>query len=247
MPNTASSVAPPGADAGPPTSASNVRPAVARLRQTAGCLSQAYLTALRHWLLSLNLLLGLLIAGAFAAPILAAVGLAQAAESLYAAYHLICHQWPFRTFFLFGPQPIYDQADLVAQNLDPFRFLGDQAHGWKMGFCERDLAIYVGLLAVGLFYAHHRHLRPAGFAPYAVLILPMAVDGFTQLFGWRESTWQLRASTGLLFGVASGWLVLPRLDPAFGRPVFPAAYAPDNDACDPLPPATPVAPLSRAG
>src|ERR1700682_2051648 len=45
----------------------------------------------------------------------------------------------------------------------------------------------------------------------------MAIDGFTQLFGWRESTWELRVVTGLLFGLASGWLVLPRLDAAFGQ------------------------------
>jgi uncharacterized membrane protein len=101
-----------------------------------------------------------------------------------------------------------------------------------MAFCERDLAIYLGLLLVGLVYVRRRGLRPMGFVAYGVVILPMAVDGFTQLFGWRESTWQLRVVTGLLFGLASAWLVLPRLDSAFGIERSMSQYAP-NAACGP--------------
>jgi uncharacterized membrane protein len=102
-----------------------------------------------------------------------------------------------------------------------------------MAVCERDLAIYVGLLLVGLVYARRRGTRPRplGFKWYCVLILPMAVDGFTQLFGWRESTWEQRVVTGLLFGLASAWLVLPRLDDAFGLPPSVTQYAPDA-ACE---------------
>jgi uncharacterized membrane protein len=42
--------------------------------------------------------------------------------------------------------------------------------------------------------------------------MPMAVDGFTQLFGLRESTWQLRTLTGGLFGLACVWFGFPLLD-----------------------------------
>ena len=102
-----------------------------------------------------------------------------------------------------------------------------------MAFCERDLAIYVGLLLVGVLYARNRDLKPAGFLLYGVLILPMALDGFTQLFGWRESTWELRVATGLLFGLASAWLVLPRLDASFGLRPAASQYAPDG-TCEPV-------------
>ncbi len=37
-----------------------------------------------------------------------------------------------------------------------------------------------------------------------------ALDGLTQLVGWRESTWELRIATGVLFGIASGWFLYPR-------------------------------------
>ena len=189
----------------------------------------------RHWLLALNAALGAFLGGALAAPLLAAVGATSAAAALYGAYHFACHQWAFRSFFLLGPQPVavYSQAQLSTFGQDPFSFTGAAEVGWKMALCERDLAIYVGLLLVGLLYARQRTLQPAGFGFYIVLIAPMAVDGFTQLFGWRESTWQLRVVTGLLFGLASAWLVLPRLDAAFGLLPNATSYAPST-SCEPL-------------
>ena len=187
----------------------------------------------RHWLLTLNAALAVFLAGALAAPLLAAVGLTGVAAALYAAYHFACHQWAFRSFFLFGPQPIavYNQDELTSFGKDPFAFSGAAELGWKMAFCERDLAIYLGLLLVGLLYARRRDLQPAGFGVYTLLILPMAVDGFTQLFGWRESTWQLRVLTGLVFGLASAWLVFPRVDAAFGILPMANQYA-ASTACE---------------
>jgi uncharacterized membrane protein len=171
----------------------------------------------RHWLLTLNGASAVFLAGALVAPALAAL------DWTAAAYHVTCHRWAFRSFFLFAPPaqpPVtdHDLAQLTDMGVDPFSCVGAPDVGWKMALCERDLAIYVGLLAVGVAYARWCQLPPTGFAAYAVAIAPMAVDGFTQLFGWRESTWELRVVTGLLFGLASAWLVLPRLDRAFGVP-----------------------------
>ena len=205
----------------------------------------------RHWLFALNAALVVFLSGAFAAPVLAVAGLPSLADALYVAYHFTCHQWAFRSFFLFAPGPsplaVYDQQQLSSAALDPFTFVGAPDLGWKMAFCERDLAIYAGLLAVGLLYARRREMRPVGFGLYVLLILPMALDGFTQLFGWRESTWQLRTATGLLFGLASAWLVLPRLDASFGVRPARERYAP-GAPCDPHPAAAePWTKLSRRG
>ena len=49
---------------------------------------------------------------------------------------------------------------------------------------------------------------------------------------------ELRVLTGLLFGLASAWLVLPRLDASFGRPSLASQYAPDA-ACERLSPLSP--------
>jgi uncharacterized membrane protein len=204
----------------------------------------------RHWLITVNAAFAVFLAGALAAPVLATLGWQAAANTLYAAYHFTCHQWAFRSFFLFGPRSlaIYDQQQLADAGLDPFTFVGSPSMGWKMAFCERDLAIYVGLLLVGLLYARRRSMRGMGYLLYGVLILPMAIDGFTQLFGWRESTWELRVITGLLFGLASAWLVLPRLDVSFGPRPSIRQYAPvspltsETALCDPAPPLPPLSP-----
>jgi uncharacterized membrane protein len=190
--------------------------------------------AFRYWLVTLNVAVGAFLAGSLAAPIFSALGWRSAADTLYIAYHLTCHQWAFRSFFLFGSQPVavYDQQQLSDLGVDPFTFVGSSSFGWKLAFCERDLAIYVGVLLVGLLYARRQQLASMGFTLYTILILPMAVDGFTQLFGWRESNWELRVMTGLLFGLASAWLVLPRLDIAFGLRPRPSQYA-RSAVCDP--------------
>jgi uncharacterized membrane protein len=193
-------------------------------------------SSFRHWLLAVNAALLAFLLGGAAAPAFATVGWTPLADAVYAAYRLTCHQWAFRSFFLFGELPIgvVDQQRLARLGVDPFTFIGGPGLGWKMAYCERDLAIYVGLLALGLLYAARRgRLEPAGFAIYGLLIMPMALDGFSQLFGWRESTWQLRLATGLLFGLASGWLVLPRLDQCFGLAEVRPRYA-RSGACDPI-------------
>lgn len=190
----------------------------------------------RTWLGLVNVACASFVGGGLAAPLLANLGWRSAADALYAAYHLTCHQWAFRSFFLFGQQPVYAQDELDGFGLDTFGFVGDPRLGWKMAFCERDLAIYAGVLLVGLYFARRRELDPPSLRLYALLALPMAVDGFTQLFGWRESTWELRVLTGLLFGLSSAWLVFPYLDQAFGKPEPSDQYAPpESQSCAPHP------------
>jgi uncharacterized membrane protein len=174
-----------------------------------------YTRLLGRWLLVLNIAIAAFLLGALAVPVFGRLGWLALADWLEAAYHLTCHQWAFRSFFLFGQQAVYSEDQLAALGVDPFGFTGNADLGFKMAICERDVAIYAGLFVVGLLYARRPALvRPMGFGLYGLLILPMAVDGFTQLFGWRESTWELRVLTGALFGVASAWLVLPRLQEA---------------------------------
>jgi uncharacterized membrane protein len=71
------------------------------------------------------------------------------------------------------------------------------------------------MLITGLTFALVRRRLPRlPLRMYVVLLLPIAVDGLTQLAGLRESTWLLRTITGGLFGMATAWLLLPELDKA---------------------------------
>ncbi|HET7436610.1 MAG TPA: DUF2085 domain-containing protein [Thermoanaerobaculia bacterium] len=81
--------------------------------------------------------------------------------------------------------------------------------GVPMPICARCTAIYAGLL-IGLlafWFLPAITEKAARFFAFAALV-PMGIDGLTQLFGWRESTNELRIATGILAGFAFGFWVL---------------------------------------
>lgn len=182
------------------------------MRAAAGALRQ-------HWLLGANAAVALFVGLPFLAPLLLAAGRPELAAPIYAAYQYVCHQWAFRSYFLFGPEAVYGPAALaeLVGTSAMYGLVGSSDLGYKVAFCQRDVAIYFAVLVAGLGYALQRgRVAPLGLSGYALLILPMALDGFTQLFGWRESDVLLRTVTGALFGIASVWLIYPRVDDALG-------------------------------
>lgn len=185
-------------------------------------------TIQRHWLLATNLVVAVFVGLPFLAPVLLAAGQPDLAAQIYAAYSYVCHQWAFRSYFLFGAEHVY-APDVLSQLLGVegmYRSTGTPELGYKVAFCERDVAIYLAVLAAGLAYGSRRpRAQGISLLTYALLITPMALDGFTQLFGWRESTVELRTLTGLLFGAASVWLIYPRIDALFAPPVRSRATA----------------------
>jgi uncharacterized membrane protein len=151
------------------------------------------LAAARFWMWPL-LLLGVLYTGLpLLAPVLETHGHTLLARGIYDAYRLVCHQRADRSFHLYGQ---------------------------KMAFCERDLAIYGTAALCLLGYALIRlrwQPRPMSARWLALLTLPMALDGGTQLLGLRESTWELRVATGALFSMGAALFALPHLDRGFAE------------------------------
>jgi uncharacterized membrane protein len=146
---------------------------------------RASLWATRHWLALANGFLLAFAALPALAPLLHAGGMAGPADAIVRAYSLVCHQLPSRSYFVAG---------------------------WQMAYCERDTAIYASMALSGLAWARfRRRLPPLHWSLCLLLALPMAADGFSQLFGLRESTWQLRTLTGALFGLACVWFAFPLL------------------------------------
>lgn len=190
----------------------------------------------RHWLLLLNLFIFLYLGLPFLAPILMEVGITGPAHVIYTIYSGLCHQLGFRSEFLFGQQFTYPRAvfqqftGINGNDLFGARaFIGNAQLGWKVAFCERDVAIYGAILLGGLVFALppvRRRLGPLPWWAYVVFgVAPIAIDGFSQLFSqypynllplfnllpYRESTLFLRTLTGGLFGLANAWLAMPYL------------------------------------
>jgi uncharacterized membrane protein len=178
----------------------------------------------KHWLAAINLFVALYVLIPVLAPVLMVSGAPALARLIYLAYRPACHQLPERSFFVFGAQPAYTLQELQAMGLisetdDVFarqRFLGALTSGYKMALCQRDIALYGSILLGGLIYGLlHKRLTPLPLMAFLISLIPMAIDGGTQLFFLRESTPLLRLFTGGLVGLAAVWTLYPRIDVAF--------------------------------
>lgn len=201
----------------------------------------------RHYLALLNLVMALYVGLPFLAPVFMKTGLEIPARVIYTVYSPLCHQFGFRSFYLFGEQPYYPLREAGVKNLKTFeevtgitdlhnpnsisrlqarQFIGNETVGYKVALCERDVAIYVGIVVFGLFFALiRRRLPPLHWALWIGMgLLPIGLDGFSQLLSqfnlpwvslllpYRESTPFLRVLTGFLFGFATAWFAYPTLE-----------------------------------
>ncbi len=90
-----------------------------RQRKTALRLNLLLLRGSRHWLRVALILLGIYVSLPFVAPTLMRLGLEGPGRLLYTLYSPFCHQFAFRTFFLYGEQPFYPRFN-VPSDLTPF-------------------------------------------------------------------------------------------------------------------------------
>ncbi len=227
-------------------------------RSTALRLNLATLWVTEHWLRVALIIIGLYAALPFVAPTLMKLGVSGPANFLYTLYSPFCHQFAFRSFFLYGEQPAYPRYntgsplvpfETYARELPEFapdrilplfgqvgdiyaftpgyqgasrEFIGNEQMGYKTTLCARDVAIYTALFIGGLIYTRIRkRLRPVPIWLYALLgIMPIAIDGFSQLLGYppftlwppRETVPAFRVLTGALFGLMNAWLGLPYVE-----------------------------------
>lgn len=197
-----------------------VEPARASDDRLARAGDRIVLAIARHWLALFNLAVFTYVALPFLAPLLMQAGLPGAARLVYTIYSPACHQLPDRSYFLFGDQTVYTLPELeqlgVLEDTNLLvrrRFVGGESLGWKVALCERDVAIYGAVLLGGLAFGLLRSRVPKlPFKVFLLFLMPIAVDGLTQLFGLRTSNWALRTVTGVIFGLAVVWLAYPYIE-----------------------------------
>ena len=156
----------------------------------------------KHYLAVFNLFLLLYIGIPFLAPTFKKIGWNTPAEVIYKMYSPLCHQWAFRSFFLFGEQPYYphaaanipgvltfEQVSGITDVNDPSRiqarlFEGTPLLGYKVALCERDVAIWGAMALFGLVHAATGRRIPKLHWLIWVLVGmgPIGLDGFSQLF-----------------------------------------------------------------
>jgi len=170
-------------------------------RRGAVSVDRAALWLAHHWLAVFNIVWGVFVILPWLAPVMMRAGLTGPAKGVYAAYSLVCHQLPERSFFLFGSQPMYSltQINRVWPGNNPVtlrQFIGNAQFGYKVAWSDRMISMYGGVwLGTLAFALVRRRLRPMSLWAYALCAAPMAIDGTTHLIsdlwgigqGFRDS------------------------------------------------------------
>jgi uncharacterized membrane protein len=144
---------------------------------------------LRNWIWVASGWAGLVVVGAVLTPILAANGFDTLSWMLYKAYRLLCPQREAHSWFI---------------------------SGHKMGFEQRDTAMFVAGAVGGPLYVLLRRFNPR--ISWKVMVLaqvPMLIDVGTQIVGLRDSDGFWRAWTGALGVFAFIAWMYPKLDADF--------------------------------
>ena len=180
----------------------------------------------RHYLAMVNLFMILYVGLPILAPVFMKAGATLPANVLYTIYKPLCHQFGFRSFFLFGEQAYYPLAEAGIPGVKTFeevtgfedldnpaafsrfqarQFIGNETVGYKLALCERDVAIYGSIVIFGLMFAlTGRRLKPLHWILWVLVGMgPIGLDGFSQLFSQMEWPWlasllPYRESTPLL-------------------------------------------------
>jgi uncharacterized membrane protein/glutaredoxin len=192
----------------------------------------------RNYMIALNFFLFLYVGLPFLAPVFMNAGMPALARPIYSVYGAVCHQMAFRSWFLFGDQPAYPRQAAGVEGFSTYgeatgldeedflearRFIGNEELGYKVAYCERDVAIYGAMLLFGLVFVVSGRRIPAlpWYGWVLIGIAPIGIDGFSQLLsqipGWpfwdyRESTPLLRTLTGGLFGFSTAWFGFPLIE-----------------------------------
>jgi uncharacterized membrane protein/glutaredoxin len=191
----------------------------------------------RHYLAIFNILVFIYVGMSFFAPILMKFGVDKPAGVIYRVYGYVCHQVAFRSWFLFGEQIAYPREaagitslktyeETISEESDDLllarQFIGNPEIGYKVALCQRDVAIYGGILLFGiLFSLLGRKIKSIHWVIWLLLgIAPIAIDGISQLLSqpplsilpYRESTPLLRTITGFLFGFMTAWFGYPYVE-----------------------------------
>jgi uncharacterized membrane protein len=99
----------------------------------------------------------------------------------YSILRNFCHQLPSRCLWIFGS---------------------------NMGLCSRCFGIFLGLFLIGVYYGIKGKIK-IYWKISIIFVIPLLIDGITQIIGLRQSNNLLRLATGFLFGLGIGSIMYP--------------------------------------
>ena len=170
----------------------------------------------RHWLATFNTGLAMLAIVPWLAPVFMHWGWEAPARAIYWFYSYICHQFPQRSWFLFGSswtvslQDVRPFIPLGSSHLALHRFIGNPEMGWKVAWSDRMVSFYGTWFAFGLLHAlAGRPRRVLGWRVAALLMLPLALDGTSHMVSDLAGIGRGFRDSNLWLGAVTGWRFAP--------------------------------------
>ncbi len=163
---------------------------VSKAKQRARRLNRGAYWLGKNWLTVFNTFMGLLIIGPWFAPVFMQLGLETPARIIHLFYQTLCHQYPQRSYFLFGEQTMYslEEIALVWDDVqNPFvirQFIGTPEMGWKVAWSDRMISMYGGIWLFGVIYALpfvRYRMKPLSVIGLIICCIPMGIDGITHV------------------------------------------------------------------
>jgi len=144
----------------------------------------------------------------------------ELSNSFYYAFSFTCHQIDQRSLCYFP-----DSNQSMIASCTPYQqhytatksaVIHNPVHGvgYKIAVCSRDVAIYGAMLIGCVAWAilNIKNLREQRW-PHPIWLLlamiPIGLDGLTQLIGLRESTNEIRVISGAIIGFACAFYLIP--------------------------------------
>lgn len=195
----------------------------------------------KHYLALINFFVIVFLGLPVLAPVFMKIGWTTPATIIYRAYSITCHQLAYRSFFLFGEQSYYPrevasipgvksyyeetrmgEGNSPDEIIEARNFVGNEQTGYKIALCQRDIAIYTGILSFNLIFAlSGRRIKPLNWILWILIgLVPIGIDGMSQLISqpplsllpFRESIPLFRVITGFLFGLTTAWFGIPHIE-----------------------------------
>lgn len=132
---------------------------------------------------------------------------------LFTASSYTCHQLASRSYCFYSADGSIGDCPYLHTHAPILN--SEKGPAYEFPVCARDIAIYLGALISGIA-VYFTKWKDAKHTPHPIFfilaLVPIGLDGGTQLLGWRESTNELRMLTGMIAGLAFSFYFVPMLN-----------------------------------
>ncbi len=149
---------------------------------------------------------------------------------LFTGFSYTCHQLASRSYCFYSADGGIGNCPYLYTRAPELN--SEKGPAYEFPVCARDIAIYLGawISGIAVYFTKWKDAKHTPNPIFFILaLIPIAIDGGTQLIGLRESTNELRMLTGMIAGLAFSFYFVPMLNAILLRNEPPRQPAPKEE------------------